>query len=94
VPSTVYIAEIRIAAAIDRKIRTKHHVTPEEVREALVLRRDVEARWEKHPVHGERVVALGRTYAHRLILAALYPIDENDGVWSLMTARSPERRGT
>jgi hypothetical protein len=68
---------------------TKHNVTPHEVRQALVLRSDARAWWEDHPVHGRRVVALGSTGEGRPILAALYPIDPRDGVWMLMTARSP-----
>jgi hypothetical protein len=89
VASTVYIAEIRIADAIERKIMTKHNVTPQEVKEALVLRSDVRAGWEDHPVHGLRVVALGTTSEGRPILASLYPVDPRDGIWTLMTARSP-----
>ena len=89
---SIYIAEIRIADSIELKIKTKHNVTPEEVREALVLRNDVRAGWENHPAHGERVVALGTTYRGRPILAVLVPVDPADpldGVWILKTARSP-----
>jgi hypothetical protein len=87
VPSAIYIADIRIALSVELKIKEKHGVTPEEVREALILRREAQARWEDHPVHGRRVVAVGWTYAQRMIIASLYPIDQHDGVWSLMTAR-------
>jgi hypothetical protein len=87
VPLAVYIAEIRISDAIEVKIRTKHHLTGAEVREAFVLRRDVEARWEDHPVHGRRAVVLGLTYRGRRVFAALFPVDPGDGVWNLMTAR-------
>jgi hypothetical protein len=63
---------------------------PEEVREALVLRREVEVGWEDHPVHGLRAVAYGRTYAGRPLVAALFPVNVLDGTWDLMTARSPK----
>ncbi|WP_305784178.1 hypothetical protein [Symbioplanes lichenis] len=88
-PRSIYIAEIRISAPIERKIKVKHNVTPEKVREALVLRTDITAGWENHEQHGRRVVALGHTAVQRPILAALYPVDPSDGVWNLMTARSP-----
>ena len=88
-PSPVYIAEIRISDAIEQKIREKHNVTGDEVREALILRRDVRAAWEHDPQRGSRVLALGHTYQRRLIFAALYPVDPQDGVWNLGTARSP-----
>jgi hypothetical protein len=92
-PRAIYLAEIRITPSIERKIREKHSVTAAEVRQALVLRPDVLARWENHEVHGLRVIALGTTYWGRLILAALYPVDPPGGVWNLMTARSPKVRG-
>ncbi|GAA2701870.1 hypothetical protein Apa02nite_100410 [Actinoplanes palleronii] len=85
----VYIAEIHISAPTERKINTKHYVTSDEVREALVLRKDVEAAWDDHPQHGRRVVALGQTAAGRPILAVLQEVDPSDGVWNLRTARSP-----
>lgn len=86
----VYIAEIRITPRIEDKIRAKHKVMPYEVREALVLRDDVYARWEDHREHGLRVVALGRTYVGRPILAALHLVSTRDGTWNLATARSPK----
>ncbi len=90
----VYIAVIRISPAIEDKIKNKHQVTAAEVREALVLRPDVVAGWEDHPKHGRRVVAFGRTHAGRPILASLFPVDPPDGVWNLMTARSPQSSGS
>ena len=89
-PNAIYIAEIRIALTIEEKIKTKHNVTPHEVREAFVLRPEVRAAWENNQAHGRRVIAFGKTYQGRPIIAALYPIDVRDGIWMLMTARSPK----
>lgn len=90
VPRPVYIADIRISDAVAAKIRTKHNVTPEEVRETFILREDIQAGWEDHHVHGRRVVAFGHTGDGRPILAALYPVDPpSEGIWNLGTARSP-----
>ncbi len=61
-PLRIYIAEIRIDQSIEHKIRVKHNLTGAEVREALVLRRDIKAGWENHPQHGRRLIALGHTY--------------------------------
>jgi hypothetical protein len=85
----IYIAQIWIDDTVEEKIKNKHEVTPEEVREALCLRQDAETYWEDHPAHGLRVIGLGTTYVGRPILAVLLPIDELDGTWVLKTARSP-----
>jgi len=90
--NAVHIAEIRIADTIEAKINEKHQVTAQEVREALILRRDVRAGWEDHPDYGVRLIAFGRTYQGRPILAVLLPLNWNDpgeGSWILKTARSP-----
>lgn len=87
----VQIVDVRIEPAIEHKICNKHQVTPAEVREALILRNDVDKRWEDHPAHGQRLVALGTTYDGRPILAALLPVDVQEGIWILKTARSPKR---
>jgi hypothetical protein len=86
----VRIVEVRIDETVADKIRTKHNMTPEEVREALVLRPDVDRRWENHPEHGRRLLAEGTTYEGRPVLAALLPVDVDDGIWMLKTARSPK----
>lgn len=87
-PRAIYIADIKIAVNIERKINQKHNVTFAEVREAYIMRDDTDLEWEDHPAHGRRVVGFGTTYAGRLLIAAFYPIDPSDGVWALMTARS------
>jgi len=69
------------------KIKSKHNVTADEVEEALLMRLDVEARWEDHPKHGRRVVAIGSTATRRELVAALEPIDVDEGIWRLKTAR-------
>jgi uncharacterized DUF497 family protein len=84
----IYIADIKIAARIEAKINTKHNVTFEEVKEAFLLRGDVDARWENHAVHGLRIVALGTTASKRMLIAAFYPIDSKEGIWALATARA------
>ncbi len=60
-------------------------VTPDEVREALVLTRLERAGWDHDPDRGWRLLATGTTYTGRRINAVLYPADD-EGTWWLGTA--------
>ncbi len=83
----VPIPEIVIDPHIVDKIKSKHNVTADEVKEALLMQLDVDARWEEHPKHGRRVIAIGRIATGRELIAALLPIDADEGIWRLKTAR-------
>jgi hypothetical protein len=82
---SAYIAEVRISPPVEAKLRSKHAVTAEEVREAVVLRTDVDISWNYHNDRGWRLYVIGRTHAGRCLWVVLYRLDD-DGVWSLGTA--------
>lgn len=82
----IYIAVVEIDPSCEEKIRKKHHITGDEVREAIILT-DVSARWDDSEVHGLRLVVTGCTRAGREVFAVLQPFDPTDGVWRLRTAR-------
>lgn len=86
--SLAYIAEVRISPAMEAKIRQKHGVTGDEVREAVILTPLERARWHEHPQRGWRLLVTGTTYAGRRLNLVLYPVDAEDGTWSLGTAMS------
>lgn len=82
-----WIAEVEIPPQTAAKIRQKHDVTPEEVREAVCWGAAEEARWHTHPVHGRRLLAVGTPYhgSYR-VLVVLAPLDRADGRWRCKTA--------
>jgi len=83
-----YIAQIEPPdGALLAKILNKHHVTFDEVREAVVLT-DVEgSRWDYSERHGGwRQLVIGTTYRARRLFIVLYPVDEHEGLWRLGTA--------
>lgn len=83
-----HIGWIYIDPSIEFKIRHKSpSLTGEEVREALLWPASARSQWEEHDVHGRRLIAMGETSTGRVILAALTPVDAQDGTWSLRTAR-------
>jgi hypothetical protein len=84
----VYIGYVDIPSSVEMKIREKHQVTGDEVREAVQWPARAQAGWEDHPEHGLRVLALGQSYAGRVILVVLQPVDPTDGYWRLRTARA------
>lgn len=84
----IYIGYVDVPPAIEDKIRKKHNLTGDEVREAMQWPAAARAAWEEHPVHGRRVIASGHTYSGRPILAWLQPVDVSDGTWRLRSARA------
>jgi hypothetical protein len=50
------------------------------------MTRLLQAGWDHHPERGWRLLAVGTTYAGRVLNAVLYPAQEGDGVWWLGTA--------
>lgn len=86
----ISIAVVIIDPSVEEKIRTKHApLTGEDVQQALVYARDVEAGWEDDPEHGTRVVAHASTYSGIEFVAYLIPANEGDpeeGTFVLKTA--------
>lgn len=83
----VYIADIDCSPGILAKINSKHGVTLDEVREAILapsrLRR---AAWIWDADRGSRLVAEGVARSGRHVRVVLYPVDTADGTWRLATA--------
>ena len=83
----VYVAWLDCSSDVEAKINSKHGVTLDEAREAIMypsrLRRAV---WDEDPERGRRLIARGVTRSGRVIQAVLYPVDPADGVWRLGTA--------
>jgi hypothetical protein len=82
-----WIGSIDFPSEVADKIKQKHGITPEEVREAVSLGAAEELRWDHDEVHGRRLLAIGTPYhgAYRVI-AVLAPVDRTDGSWRCKTA--------
>jgi hypothetical protein len=79
-----YIAEIRISPAIEAKIRAKHSISPEEIRDAALFNRY--GRWNSHPEHGRRLIIRGLTYEDKMIQVFLKPVNADEGIWRCLSA--------
>lgn len=69
------------------KLVTKHKVTPDEVKQAVLFSAYRDARWHRHPTYGRRLLVRGYTDDRVPILAILKPMNEKDGIWECRTAR-------
>jgi hypothetical protein len=74
-PPRLWVARLHISARTAQKIIARHAITPEEVRDAVVLRSGLRYVWHDHPQRGRRalvevVIRGGRT------LVVLYPVDD------------------
>lgn len=91
VSGPIYIGLIVIDPAVEAKIREKHNVTGEEVREALQWPANAKTVEEDHDVHGRRWVALGTTAGGREVIGWMLPAPHYMGAsadtWALMSAR-------
>lgn len=82
-----WIGLVDIPPDVAEKIKNKHGVTPEEVREAVCWGAAEEARWHNDKVHGRRLLVLGTPYHGRYrIMVVLAPLDRADGSWRCKTA--------
>jgi hypothetical protein len=79
-----YIAEIVIGPGVEYKIthRAGGGCTADEVREAFVLRSDV----EMYGRDDGSVLGTGKTYGGRELFAVLHPLSALDGTWALKSA--------
>lgn len=82
----VWISVLVIPPEVEAKLREKHALTGDEVREAILLGAHTRAQWNDHPQYGRRLLVRGTTAAGRPLLATLLPIDETDGRWECKTA--------
>jgi hypothetical protein len=86
----VYLGLILCSPLVERKLRTKHGLSSEDVREALQHPAEVRSAWAEDEVHGRRLIAMGRGADGRLLIAWLMPApdwDPETEVWLIKTAR-------
>jgi hypothetical protein len=68
----VWIAELFISEPTAQKLTNRHHLHPQEVREAVLCVSGLRGSWDIHPERGER--ALVRTFIRgKEVLVVLYP---------------------
>lgn len=83
---TPWIGYVIFAEEIAAKLRAKHSLTPDQVREAICWSTHERAAWDDHPVYGERLVVTGDSSTCGRIIAYLRPVDRSDGTWECLTA--------
>jgi hypothetical protein len=88
-----WISVLVVDDAIERKIREKHNLTSDQVKQAILHGAHDEARWDDSPEYGERLLVSGTTYDGVSLIAILSDVDMNDGVWELRTAVRVRRSG-
>ena len=82
-----WIGVVEIPPHIAAKIKGKHGLTPDEVREAVCWGAADEARWHEDATHGRRLLAIGTPYHDRYrVLVVLVPVDRAAGIWRCKTA--------
>jgi hypothetical protein len=80
-----WIGEIRFSEAVESKLRTKHGLTPDQVRYAVAYGHHESAVWHDHPGYGRRLILRGSDLVGPM-LVYLRPIDRGSGVWQCLTA--------
>lgn len=80
-----WLGEIQFSPAVDRKLRTKHGLTPQQVRNAIAWGRHEKAWWDNHERYCRRLIVIAGD-AHGKVIAYLRPIDRADGIWQCLTA--------
>jgi len=80
-----WVGEIVFDPAVDRKLREKHDLTPDQVRQAVACGAHDRADWNEHPRYGPRLILTGSD-GHGELIAYLRPLDREDGLWECLTA--------
>lgn len=80
-----WIGDLRFSAEVVAKLATKHNLSPEQVKEAVLCDAQDRDYWEDHPLYGRRLIVEGVDAQGTAIVAYLRPID-NDGLWRCLTA--------
>ncbi len=81
-----WIAVIRFAPGVEAKIKTKHHLTPQRIREAVALGAADCVSWHTDPMYGRRLIATGRDAEGREMDVYLRPVDRDEEIWECLTA--------
>lgn len=80
-----WVGEVTFSPEVEAKLRSKHNLTPTEIRSAIAWGNHAWAVWNDHPEYGRRLVVSGRSETGSLV-AYLRPIDREDGLWECLTA--------
>lgn len=81
-----WIAEIRIPAAVEDKIREKHNLSSEEIRRWCIPHQYVRAGWHTHEIYGTRLLVETLDDQGKSVQVILKDIDVFDGIWKLRSA--------
>jgi hypothetical protein len=76
--------------SVNDKLRQKHHITYDEVVEALQWPAKARAAWDDHPDYGRRLIAMGSVASGREVIGYLEPLpewDDHADTWDIKTAR-------
>jgi hypothetical protein len=84
---TIWVADLRISAATAEKISTKHGLSEQDVRDAVVGVRWLSFVWHDHPERGRRAIVEAFVRGQR-VLVVLYPKprDAYGDAWDLGSA--------
>jgi hypothetical protein len=85
--SRPWIAQVIFTPAVESKLATKHGISAEEVKQAVLFSAFRDARWHDHPTFGRRLFVRGTTDEGIPVLAVLKVVNESDGIWECKTAR-------
>jgi hypothetical protein len=80
-----WIGEIYFDPEVEAKLRTKHNLNPEQVRQAVSCGAADWLGWARHPVYGDRLIAVGSDESSTMEVY-LRPLDREDGTWECLTA--------
>ncbi|MFF7130785.1 hypothetical protein ACFZBZ_00425 [Streptomyces sp. NPDC008196] len=82
----IWVAELIISDKTEEKIVSRHQITADEVRDAIVCVTGLPFRWDDDPDRGRRAV-MRVEVRNVTYLMVLYPVDDPMGdVWSLGSA--------
>lgn len=82
-----YFAMIKISSHVAEKINSKHKISPIDIRTSLIYSADFRAFWEYNIQHGDRLVVIGNAIGNRRFVAYFLPVDADEGIWTLKSAR-------
>jgi hypothetical protein len=83
----VWISEIRATRWVERKIRVKHQLSLAQVKAAALFFNARSSKWHDHPKYGRRLLVTGEVDGVGLVLVTLHPVNVDEGVYKLGTAR-------
>jgi len=86
VPDGPWIGYVYVDPEVESKLREKHGLTSDQIREAICWGAHNQAAWDDDPVYGTRLVVTGTMGESGPLIAYLRPLDETDGTWECLTA--------